>query len=211
MSELNEGIVVVLSSPSGAGKTTLAKKISLENNFSISISHTTRRPRSNEVDGSDYFFVSNNEFEKLISEEKFLEYAKVFNNYYGSLKDNVINKLNRGKNVLFDIDWQGTEQIKKRKLKYKIITIFILPPSKDELFKRLLNREQKDERIVKERMKQFEEDVVHWEDYDFVVVNDDLENCYNQIKKYINLKKNDSNFKGYDKKLIENHIKKLLN
>tara|TARA_B100001250_G_C19633828_1_gene714995 strand:+ start:198 stop:833 length:636 start_codon:yes stop_codon:yes gene_type:complete len=211
MSELNEGIIVVLSSPSGAGKTTLAKKISLENNFSISISHTTRRPRSNEVDGSDYFFVSNNEFEKLISDEKFLEYAKVFNNYYGSLKDNVINKLNRGENVLFDIDWQGTEQIKKRKLKYKIITIFILPPSKDELFKRLLNREQKDERIVKERMKQFEEDVVHWEDYDFVVVNDDLENCYNQIKNYINLKKNDSNFKGYDKKLIENHIKELLN
>ena len=190
MSELNEGIVVILSSPSGAGKTTLTKKISSEDNYSISISHTTRKPRVNEIDGLDYFFVSNDKFEKLITENKFLEHAKVFNNYYGSLKDSVINKLNNGENVLFDIDWQGTEQIKKKNLKYKIITIFILPPSKDELFKRLLNREQKDKNTANERMKQFNKDLVHWENYDFVVINDNLENCYNQIKDFINKKKN---------------------
>jgi len=114
MSVLNDGIIVVLSSPSGAGKTTLAKKISSDNNFTISVSHTTRKPRSNEVNGSDYFFVSKKEFEKLIYEGKFLEHAKVFNNHYGSLENTVINKLNKGENVLFDIDWQGTDQIKKK-------------------------------------------------------------------------------------------------
>ena len=186
MSDLKEGIIIILSSPSGAGKTTLVKKISSENNFFISISYTTRKSRANEINGSDYFFISNNEFKKLISEEKFLEHAKVFNNHYGSLKENVINKLNKGENVIFDIDWQGTEQIKNKKLKYKIITIFILPPSKDELFKRLLNREQKDKKIANERMKQFSEDVLHWQNYDFVVINDDLENCYHQIIEFIN-------------------------
>tara|TARA_B100000427_G_scaffold261242_1_gene225728 strand:+ start:4041 stop:4676 length:636 start_codon:yes stop_codon:yes gene_type:complete len=210
MSVLNDGIIVVLSSPSGAGKTTLAKKISSDNNFTISVSHTTRKPRSNEVNGSDYFFVSKKEFEKLIYEGKFLEHAKVFNNHYGSLENTVINKLNKGENVLFDIDWQGTDQIKKKKLKYKIITIFILPPSKDELLKRLLNREQKDKKTVNERMEQFNEDLVHWKNYDFVVINDNLENCYDQIRKYINNKKNNSEFIGYDKKLIEKHIENLL-
>ncbi len=206
-----EGIIVILSSPSGAGKTTLVKKISYESNFSISISHTTRKPRDNEIDGKDYFFVSNDEFKKLISEKKFLEHAKVFNNYYGSLKETVISKLNKGLNVLFDIDWQGTEQIKKKNLKYKIITIFILPPSKDELFKRLLNREQKDKNIANERMKQFSKDVTHWKDYDFVVINDDLENCFKQIKNYINFKRNNFEITNYDIKLIEEHIKNLLN
>ena len=186
MSELNEGIIIVLSSPSGAGKTTLAKKISLENNFFISISHTTRKPRANEINGSDYFFVSKSEFEELIKKKQFLEYAKVFKNYYGSFKDTVINKLEEGENVIFDIDWQGTEQIKEKKLKYKIITVFILPPSKNELFKRLLNRDQNDKKIANERMKQFNEDVLHWKDYDFVVINDELENCYNKINNYIN-------------------------
>jgi len=210
MSDLKEGIIVILSSPSGAGKTTLVKKISSDNNFSISISHTTRKPRTNEKNGSDYFFVSNNEFEELINEKKFLEHARVFNNLYGSLKDNVINKLNKGENVIFDIDWQGTEQIKKKQLKYKIITIFILPPSKDELFNRLLNREQKDKKIVNERMQQFDKDVLHWKNYDFVVINDNLENCYKNIKDYIGAIINNNKFEGYDKKLIEKHIENLL-
>ena len=131
MSEKKEGIIVILSSPSGAGKTTLVKKISTEKNYSISISHTTRKPRSYEIDGNHYFFVSNSEFLQLIQNEKFLEYAKVFNNYYGSSKDIIINKLKKGKNIIFDIDWQGTEQIIQKKLNYKIITIFILPPSKE--------------------------------------------------------------------------------
>tara|TARA_Y100000590_G_scaffold227095_1_gene256431 strand:+ start:271 stop:906 length:636 start_codon:yes stop_codon:yes gene_type:complete len=210
MSDTKEGIIVVLSSPSGAGKTTLAKKISSENNFSISISHTTRKPRSNEIDGSDYFFISNQKFEKLISNGKFLEHAKVFNNYYGSSKDFVIDKLNKGENVIFDIDWQGTEQIKHKKLKYNIITIFIVPPSRDELFKRLLNRELNDKNIANERMKQFEKDLLHWEDYDFVVINDNLEKCYKQIVNFIYLKIQNNKTINFDKNLINNHVRELL-
>ena len=211
MPELNEGMIVILSSPSGAGKTTLARKISQENNYYISISYTTRKPRANEVNGKDYFFVRTEEFEKLIKNKKFLEYAKVFNNYYGSLKETIINQLNEGQNVIFDIDWQGTEQIKEKNLKYKIVTIFILPPSKKELFQRLLNRDQKDKKIANERMKQFNDDVKHWKNYDFVVINDNLENCYNKIKKYISSKIDNSKFLNYDKNLIEKHIQNLLN
>ena len=211
MAHEKKGMMFVLSSPSGAGKTTLAKKISLKNNFFISVSHTTRKPRPNEVNGSDYFFVSNHEFEELIKEDSFLEYAKVFNNYYGSLKETVIEKLKKGENVIFDIDWQGTEQIKQKNLKYKIITIFILPPSKNELFKRLLNRDQKDKKIASERMKQFNEDILHWKDYDFVVINDELENCYTKISNYINLKKKNFRHEGFDQELIRKHIESLLN
>ena len=126
MSSEKDGIIVVLSSPSGAGKTTLVKKIAKENNFQISISHTTRKPRTNEENGKDYFFINEEEFKNLINNKAFLEYAKVFENYYGSSKTNVIEALNKGNNVIFDIDWQGTEQIKNQKLDYKIITFFIL-------------------------------------------------------------------------------------
>ena len=155
MAEKKAGIIVILSSPSGAGKTTLVKKISSRNSYNISISHTTRKPRVNEKDGKDYFFINNQKFKNLIKKKKFLEYAKVFKNYYGSLKETVINNLKKGENVIFDIDWQGTKQIKNKKLNYKIITIFILPPSKKELFKRLLKRDKKDKKIASERMKQF--------------------------------------------------------
>ena len=209
MSGNNEGIIVVLSSPSGAGKTTLVKEISRKNNYQISISHTTRKPRSIEKDGKDYYFVSDSEFKNLIDEDRFLEYAKVFQHYYGSSKDAVLKKLESGQNVIFDIDWQGTEQIKKQKLNYRILTIFILPPSRDELYKRLLNRDRNDEKIVKERMAQFNEDVLHWKDYDFVVINDDLENCYKKIIKFIETKdnENDPNYQ----KLISLHVNSLLN
>jgi len=209
MSEKKEGIIVILSSPSGAGKTTLVKKISSENNFSISISHTTRKPRSYEINGNHYFFVSDTEFQKLITNEKFLEYAKVFNNYYGSSKDIVIEKLNKGENIIFDIDWQGTEQIIKKKLTYKIYTIFILPPSREELFKRLLNRDQNDEKTANERMKQFKNDVLHWNDYDFVVINDDLQKCYDQIINFIEKSKLETNT-SYDKNHIKKHIELLI-
>ena len=209
MSVNNEGIIVILSSPSGAGKTTLVKEISKKNNFQISISHTTRKPRSNETEGKDYYFVSESEFKNFIDENKFLEYAKVFQNYYGSSKDIVFKKLNNAENVIFDIDWQGTEQIKSQKLSYKIVTIFILPPSRDELYNRLLNRDRNDEKIVKERMTQFNEDVLHWKDYDFVVINDDLENCYEKIIKFIKSgnNKKDPNYQ----KLISLHVESLLN
>ena len=209
MSDNKEGIIVILSSPSGAGKTSLVKEISSKNNFSISVSHTTRKPRSNEINGIHYYFISQEEFKELISKNKFLEYAKVFNNYYGSSEDIVINKLNKGKSVIFDIDWQGTEQIKQKKLKYKIITIFILPPSRKELFNRLLNRDLSDEKNAMKRMKQFDKDVLHWKNYDLVVINDNFNKCYDKIIKYINKGTND-NSENYDKSEIEMHVLDLL-
>ena len=211
MAEKKAGKIVILSSPSGAGKTTLVKKISLRNKFNISISYTTRKPRIQEKNGQDYFFVNKNEFKKLINNKKFLEYAKVFGNYYGSLKKTVVDKLERGENVIFDIDWKGTKQIKNKRLKYEIKTIFILPPSKKELFKRLLKRDQKDKKIASERMKQFKSDVMHWKDYDFTVINDNLEKCYKLIIKFIDNKKNKNRSAIYNKEFIKNHINKLVN
>ena len=208
MSLKKDGIIVILSSPSGAGKTPLVKKIAKENNFKISISHTTRKPRSNEKNGEDYYFVSEGEFTNLIKKEEFLEYAKVFENLYGSSKSKVIENLKNGENVIFDIDWQGTEQIKKKKLSFKLISFFILPPSKIELFNRLKNRDMKDKNIVEKRMKQFNEDINHWKNYDFVVINDDLQRCYLEIIDFINKKVRnlDCNF---DKDKISSHIEKL--
>ena len=211
MAEKKDGVIVILSSPSGAGKTTLVKKISLRNNFKISISHTTRKPRLNEKNGRDYFFISKTKFKSLIQKRKFLEHAKVFKNYYGSLKETVVEKLKKGENVIFDIDWQGTRQIINKKLKYKIITIFILPPSKKELFKRLLKRDQKDKKIAHERMRQFKSDVMHWKDYDFTVINDKVELCYNEIIDFINKRKIRKNNLSLNKKNIKNHIKTLIN
>ncbi len=211
MAAKKAGIIVILSSPSGAGKTTLVKKISLRKKYKISISHTTRKPRLNEKNGKDYFFINKKDFRRLIKDKKFLEYAKVFKNYYGSLKENVIYKLKKGKNVIFDIDWQGTKQIKNKKLDYKIITIFILPPSKDELFKRLLKRDQKDKKIAKERMKQFKSDVKHWRDYDFTVINDNLEKCYKLIIKFITSQTKQKISYKFNKKFIEKHINNLIN
>ena len=201
--------MVVLSSPSGAGKTTLVKKISLENNFQISISHTTRPPRTNEINGKDYFFINKDKFEVLIKKKEFLEYAKVFENYYGSSKQAVIKNLDNGKNVIFDIDWQGSEQIKKKELNYKLITFFILPPSRKVLFERLSNRDMKDKNIVEQRMKQFDQDILHWKNYDFVVINDELEKCYYEITNLLKSSINNTSIK-YDKKFIENYIDNLL-
>ena len=205
-----DGVMIILSSPSGAGKTTLVKKIAQENNFKVSISHTTRKPRTNEVNGKDYFFVSETEFENLINNKEFLEYAKVFENYYGSSKNRVFENLNKGENVIFDIDWQGAEQIKKQKLSYKLVTLFILPPSKTELFNRLKNRDMKDKNIVEQRMKQFNDDIEHWKNYDFVVINDNLDKCYEEIIYYIQKKINKLDF-NYDENKIKNHIIKLRN
>tara|TARA_Y100001970_G_C14169247_1_gene823165 strand:- start:1061 stop:1693 length:633 start_codon:yes stop_codon:yes gene_type:complete len=208
MSAEKDGIIVILSSPSGAGKTTLVKKISKENNFKISISHTTRKPRTNEVNGKDYFFVSKQEFKNLVDKGEFLEHAKVFENYYGSTKSKVIERLKKGENVIFDIDWQGTEQIKNKNLNFKLITFFILPPSKTELFNRLKNRDMKDKNIVEERMMQFNEDINQWENYDFVVINDNIDRCYKEIIKLINKKLEKSDY-NIDKNIIKNHIENL--
>ena len=209
MSLQKRGAMIILSSPSGAGKTTLVKLISKNKKYFTSISHTTRTPRLNEIDGIDYFFIGRKEFQNLINENEFLEYAKVFENYYGTPKKSIIGKLDEGKNVIFDIDWQGTEQIIKRNLNYKLISIFILPPSKKVLHERLSNRDMKDKLIVEERMKQFDKDILHWVNYNYVVINDDLKSCYDKIvgilDNELNNKKN-----NYDKVFIEKHIKKLL-
>ena len=200
--------MVILSSPSGAGKTTLVNLLSTQDNFEISISHTTRQPRPNETHNKDYYFVNDDEFKRLINNEEFLEYAKVFNNYYGTTRTPVIDRLNRGQNVLFDIDWQGADQIKNKKLDYKLITFFILPPSKEILFERLSNRDMKDKLIVEERMKQFERDVLHWINYDYVVINDNLDDCYSRIKKLINAETTNGS-KDYDLNFIRKHVEKL--
>ena len=204
----NEGVMIVLSSPSGAGKTTLVKMLSKMDNYEVSISHTTRQPRPNEVNNSDYYFINEEEFKRLINNEEFLEYAKVFSNFYGTTRTPVIERLNKGKNVLFDIDWQGADQIKNKKLDYKLITFFILPPSKEVLFERLSNRDMKDKLIVEERMKQFGRDVLHWINYDYVVINDDLENCYSKITNLINAEISNGS-KDYDLEYIRNHVEKL--
>ena len=204
----NDGVMIVLSSPSGAGKTTLVKMLSEKDNYEISISHTTRQPRPNEVNDKDYYFVNENEFNRLIKNQEFLEYAKVFSNFYGTTRTPVIDRLNKGKNVLFDIDWQGADQIKNKKLDYKLITFFILPPSKEVLFERLSNRDMKDKLIAEERMKQFGRDVLHWINYDYVVINDDLENCYSKITNLINAEISNGS-KDYDLEYIRNHVEKL--
>ena len=206
MSSFKKGGMYILSSPSGAGKTTLVKKISKNNKFLVSISHTTRFPRPNEKNGKDYFFISKNNFKKLIKKGEFLEHAKVFQNYYGSSKYLVIEKLKKGKNIIFDIDWQGTRQIRNKKLNYKLLTIFILPPSRNELLKRLIKRENKNMKTVKKRMKEFKKDLSKWKEYDYVVINDDINICYNNIMQRIKNKK-----LTFDRDFISKHVKKLLN
>ena len=205
----NDGIMIILSSPSGAGKTTLVKLLSKQNNFEISISHTTRKPRPNEIPDKDYYFVHEKEFKRLIKNQEFLEYAKVFDNFYGTTRTPVINNLNKGKNVLFDIDWQGADQIKNQKFDYKLITFFILPPSKKVLFERLSNRDMKDKLIAEERMKKFDRDVLHWINYDYVVINDNLKNCHEKIQNLINAEISNGS-KDYDKDFIRKHVDLLL-
>ena len=208
MPSSKDGIMVILSSPSGAGKTTLVNLLSKQNNFEISISHTTRQPRLGEVTNKDYFFVNDIEFKRLINNQEFLEYAKVFNNYYGTTRTPIIDNLNKGKNVLFDIDWQGADQIKNKKLDYKLITFFILPPSKDVLFERLSNRHMKDKLIAEERMNQFGRDVLHWINYDYVVINDSLDKCFTRINNLIEAEINNDS-KDYDLEYIRDHVNKL--
>ena len=178
-------IMVILSSPSGAGKTTITKKLQQKyQNLKISVSHTTRKPRTNEVHGVDYFFVSKNEFEKLVVQKSFYEYAKIFNNYYGTSKKSVKNIIDKKNDILFDIDWQGTQQLSSFK-ELKLIKIFILPPNKEELKKRLVQRNQDNRKIVDQRLKCYDVDILHWSDYDYVVLNDNLENCFKQIENII--------------------------
>ena len=199
------GMMFVLSSPSGAGKTTLTKKLAEHNSqFAISISHTTRKPRPNEINGKDYHFVSKEEFKLLVKKNSFFEHANIFDNHYGTLKKPVLELLSNGKDVLFDIDWQGTQQLKKIK-NLSLVTFFVLPPNIRVLKERLLNRHQGQENLIKERMNKFNEEVSHWNEYNYVVVNDDLNNCYNKILNIIKSEK-----KGISQKQNKNEIAKKV-
>ena len=205
MGKEKKGTMFVLSSPSGAGKTTLTKKLAENNtNFVISISHTTRKPRSNEINGEDYHFVSEEKFKNLVKEKNFFEYANIFGNHYGTLKNPVIEFLSQGKDVLFDIDWQGTQQLKKIK-DLSIVTIFILPPDIKVLKGRLLNRHKGEEKLIVERMNKFNEEVSHWNEYNYVVINDNLNICYNKILDIITLEK-----KGIRKKQDLKEVRKKI-
>ena len=205
MVEKINGMMFVLSSPSGAGKTTLTKKLLINNsNFALSISYTTRKPRPNEINGKDYFFINKDEFEELTKKENFFEHAKIFNNFYGTHKEPVLKFLSEGKDVLFDIDWQGTQQLKKIK-NLLLVTFFILPPNIKVLKDRLLNRHEGEEKIILDRMNKFNEEVSHWSEYNYIVVNDDLETCYNKILNIIISEK-----KGIRKKQDLDKIKKKV-
>ena len=209
MGNEKKGTMFVLSSPSGAGKTTLTKKLAENNtNFVISISHTTRKPRSNEINGKDYHFVSKEKFRNLVKEKNFFEYANIFGNHYGTLKKPVIEFLSQGKDVLFDIDWQGTQQLKKIK-DLSIVTIFILPPDIKVLKGRLLNRHKGEEKLIVERMNKFNEEVSHWSEYNYVVINDNLNICYNKILDIIALEKKGIKTKQ-DVKEIRKKITQLI-
>ena len=190
----DSNIMVILSSPSGVGKTTLTKKIQQKyQSFKISVSYTTRPPRSNEVDGVDYHFVKKNEFEKLIKENKFYEYAKIFENYYGTLKKNVDETLKKN-DIIFDIDWQGTKQLSKFK-NLKLIKIFLITENKEEIKKRLENRNQNTASELEKRYNSFDEEIKYWNDYDYILINKNLEVCFKQIENIIlNNKKNFSIF-----------------
>ena len=193
MTPQGDNIMIILSSPSGVGKTTITKKLEQKyKNLKISISHTTRSPRSNEIDGLDYNFISKKKFEELIYKEKFYEYAKIFENYYGTLKKKV-DEITKNYDILFDIDWQGTKQLSKFK-NLKLIKIFLITDSKEELKKRLLKRDQNTKEEVEKRFNSFDEDVKHWKDYDYILINKNLEVCFKQIEQ-----------------ILHNHKKKVLN
>jgi|TARA_B100000959_G_scaffold270317_1_gene317000 guanylate kinase len=199
MNHDSNNIMVILSSPSGAGKTTIAKKIQQKyQTFKISVSHTTRKPRSNEIDGVDYYFISHEKFKKFISEGKFYEYAKIFDNYYGTLKETVDQTIKKN-DIIFDIDWQGTQQLSKFK-NLKLIKIYLIPPNKDELKQRLIKRNQDSPQEVERRFKAYDNNIQHWKDYDHIIINDNLENCYKQIENIILINKNKS-FKDSQKSL----------
>ncbi len=193
MSHDKDNIMVVVSSPSGVGKTTLTKKIQQKyETFKISVSHTTRSPRSNEIDGVDYHFITDKKFKELVKQKKFYEYAKIFDNYYGTLKETVDTVIKHN-DIIFDIDWQGNKQLSKFK-NLKLIKIFLIAKNKEELRKRLVKRNQNTLEEIEKRFNAFEKDIKNWIDYDYVIINENLDACFKQIESIISRNKKKFNF-----------------
>ena len=175
------GMMFVLSSPSGAGKTTLSRLLrEKDNNLTLSISVTTRPRRPSEVNGRDYHFIDTPAFERMVANNELLEHAKVFDHYYGTPASFVRDSMNKGQDVLFDIDWQGTRQL-TRTSREDVVSVFILPPNMDELERRLKTRAQDSDEVVQKRMSKAMSEISHWQEYDYVVVNDDLERTLERI------------------------------
>ena len=209
MDNIAKGMLIVISSPSGAGKTSICKKlIEIDEKIQPSVSLTTREPRKNEIDGVDYIFTTIEDFKKKISNDEFLEYADVFNNKYGTLISSTKQLAEKGYDVLFDIDWQGTQQLSQ--VEENILTIFILPPSKEEIEKRLKKRETENSEnsdIVKDRMEKFEDELSHWKEYDYVVTNENFDDCIQEITDIINVER----IKRDNRKSILTKIRDLKN
>jgi len=181
--DTRRGLMLVMSSPSGAGKTTLTRRLlSEDNDVVMSVSATTRSPRPGEVDGKDYYFVSHDRFQEMVENDKLLEYATVFENKYGTPREPVEQALMWGKDVIFDIDWQGTQQLMSSSRAIDLVRIFILPPSIAALEDRLNKRNQDSAETVAKRMAKAESEISHWAEYDYVLVNDDLEQTYEDLK-----------------------------
>ena len=186
MSNERRGLLIILSSPSGAGKSTLAKRlIKWDTTIGFSVSATTRPPRSGEVDGKDYYFKSHDEFAALVDSGDMLEHAEVFGNFYGSPKGPVEGAINEGRDVLFDIDWQGGQQVRASSLGKHVLSIFILPPSIAELERRLHTRAQDSDEVIATRMQKSRDEISHWPEYDFVLINDDLDETEAELKTII--------------------------
>ena len=181
LNKIRRGMMIVLSSPSGAGKTSLSRKLLEKNkNLFLSISFTTRPPRPLEVNESDYFFVDDKKFIDMLNKDEFLEHAKVFDFYYGTPKKPVMNALKSGKDILFDIDWQGTQQL-MNSLQDDLVKIFVLPPSAKELEKRLLKRNQDTDETVKNRMSKASDEISHYAEYDYIIINEDFDESLEKI------------------------------
>ena len=205
MSKTDSGqnIMVILSSPSGVGKTTITKKIQQKyNNFKISVSHTTRPPRSNEVDGVDYNFVSVKKFEELIKQNEFYEYAKIFENYYGTRKRNV-DEIIKKNDILFDIDWQGTQQLMNNS-KDDLVKVFVLPPSIEELERRLKERKQDKDEIIQKRMSRASDEMSHYAEYDYILVNDDFDETVEEIISILNAERLKNHRQIKTQKIVKN-------
>lgn len=176
------GLMLVLSSPSGAGKTTLSRRLlELDDNVTLSISVTTRKKRPSEMEGRDYYFIDRRRFDVLVERGELLEWAEVFDNYYGTPKKPVMDALAAGRDVLFDIDWQGTQQLRES-ARPDMASIFVLPPSIPELARRLHTRAEDDYETIHRRMAKVADELSHWSEYDYVVINDDLETAYSEVK-----------------------------